>query len=169
MSRKLRQLIYFCSLLAALALVAITFANLRVSSVSSGKLFVNAEDVPKNDVALLLGTSPIVGNHPNVFYVERIKATTALWLQGKVRGILISGDNSKPTYNEPDHMKRDLIEAGIPAEFITCDYAGLRTLDSVVRASKIFGLKSVVIVSQEEHVERAIYLATGSNISAVGL
>ncbi|OYU32364.1 MAG: hypothetical protein CFE39_03810 [Comamonadaceae bacterium PBBC2] len=169
MSRKLRQLLYACSLLAMLALIAVTFANWRVSSVSSGKLFVTAEDVPKIDVALLLGTSPKVGNHPNLFYVERIKATTALWRLGKVRGILISGDNSKPNYNEPDHMKRDLVEAGVPVEFITCDYAGLRTLDSVIRASKIFGLKSVVIVSQEEHVERAIYLATDSNISAVGL
>ncbi|OYU43844.1 MAG: hypothetical protein CFE44_16135 [Burkholderiales bacterium PBB4] len=66
-------------------------------------------------------------------------------------------------------MKKDLIEAGIPAEFITCDYAGLRTLDSVVRARRVFGLHSLVIVSQEEHVERAIYLAADSSLDAVGL
>jgi SanA protein len=117
----------------------------------------------------LLGTSPKVGSKPNFFYVERIKATTQLWQLGKVRAILISGDNSTPHYNEPDRMKKDLIAAGVPAEFITCDYAGLRTLDSVFRATMVFGLHSVVIVSQEEHLERALYLASGVDLGAVGL
>ena len=70
---------------------------------------------------------------------------------------------------EDDPMKTDLIAAGIPSEFITCDYAGLRTLDSVFRASMIFGVRSAVIVSQREHVERALYLATGTDLVAVGL
>jgi SanA protein len=101
--------------------------------------------------------------------VERIRATIQLWQVGKIRAVLISGDNSTPHYNEPDQMKKDLIAAGVPAEFITCDYAGLRTLDSVFRASMVFGLHSVVIVSQKEHLERALYLASAVDIDAVGL
>jgi SanA protein len=110
-----------------------------------------------------------VGSRPNFFYVERIRSTTQLWQLGKVRGVLISGDNSTPHYNEPDQMNKALIAAGVPAEFIACDYAGLRTLDSVFRASIVFGLHSVVIVSQEEHLERALYLASGLDLGAVGL
>lgn len=169
MSKKIHSFLKAFTALAFVALAAIAFADWRVGRASEGKLFTDAQNVPKRDAALLLGTSPKVGAQPNFFYAERIKATTALWRLGKVRGILISGDNSKPSYNEPDHMKKDLIAAGVPEEFITCDYAGLRTLDSVVRASKVFGLTSVVIVSQEEHLERALYLASDKGLDAVGL
>lgn len=137
MISKYRKFLCAAALFALLILAAIVFADWRVGDATTGKLFTKVEDVPGHDVALLLGTSPKVGTQPNFFYVERIKATVALWNLGKVRGILISGDNSKPDYNEPDQMKKDLIEAGVPAEFITCDYAGLRTLDSVVRANRV--------------------------------
>jgi SanA protein len=169
MSKNGKRFLKIGAIFFALALGAIVLADWRVRDVSKDKIFRKAKDVPAHDVALLLGTSPKVGSHPNFFYVERIRATTQLWQLGKVRAVLISGDNSTPQYNEPDQMKRDLVSAGIPAEFITCDYAGLRTLDSVVRASQIFGLHSVVIVSQEEHLERALYLASGWDLGAVGL
>ncbi len=169
MSKKVRKVLTITAVLSALALGMIVFADWRVRDASKDKIFSKAEDVPAHDVALLLGTSPKVGSHPNFFYVERIRATTRLWQLGKVRAVLISGDSSTPHYNEPDQMKKDLIAAGVPAEFITCDYAGLRTLDSVFRASRVFGLHSVVIVSQEEHLERALYLASGSELGAVGL
>jgi SanA protein len=157
------------AVLVAIGLAAITFADWSVADASAGKLFSKAEDVPEHDVALLLGTSPKVGSKANYFYVERIKATTQLWKLRKVRAVLISGDNSTKYYNEPDQMKTDLIAAGVPSEFITCDYAGLRTLDSVFRASMVFGVHSVVIVSQKEHLERALYLATATDLVGVGL
>jgi SanA protein len=152
-----------------ISLAAIAFADWSVTDASAGKLFSHAEDVPDHDVALLLGTSPKVGSKPNYFYSERIKATTQLWKLGKVRAVLISGDNSTKNYNEPDQMKADLVAAGVPSEFITCDYAGLRTLDSVFRASMVFGVHSVVIVSQREHLERALYLASATELAGVGL
>lgn len=169
MRKRIRVALSFVTILAILSLAAIGFADWSVSNASINKLFSNVEDVPTQDVALLLGTSPTVGSKPNFFYVERIKATTQLWKLRKVRAVLISGDNSTKFYNEPDRMKADLIAAGIPSEFITCDYAGLRTLDSVFRASMIFGVRSAVIVSQREHVERALYLASGTDLVAVGL
>jgi SanA protein len=169
MSKVVRRFLVVIAALFVLALAAITFADWRVSDASKDKIFSKAEDVPEYDVALLLGTSPKLGSKPNHFYVERIRATIQLWKLGKIRAILISGDSSTPHYNEPDQMKRDLVAAGVPVEFITCDYAGLRTLDSVLRASMVFGLHSVVIVSQEEHLERALYLASSVDLAAVGL
>ena len=169
MRKGIRVALVVLGVVTVISFAAIAFADWSVTGAAAGKLFSRAEDVPQRDVALLLGTSPKVGSKPNYFYVERIKATTQLWKLGKVRAVLISGDNSTKYYNEPDHMKTDLIAAGVPPEFITCDYAGLRTLDSVFRASMIFGVHSVVIVSQKEHLERALYLATGTDLDGVGL
>lgn len=166
---RIKTILAILAAIVVTCLALIAYANWDVANASEGKLFNKAEDVPKQDVALLLGTSPTVGGQPNFFYVERIKATVQLWKLAKVRAVLISGDNSRKDYNEPDHMKSDLVSAGIPEEFITCDYAGLRTLDSVFRTSMVFGVHSVVIVSQREHVERALYLASGARLAGVGL
>ncbi|MBL4771770.1 MAG: YdcF family protein, partial [Planctomycetes bacterium] len=80
-------------------------------------------------------------------------------IAGRVRALLVSGDNSRKSYNEPDAMRRDLIAAGVPAAYITCDYAGFRTLDSVIRAREVFGQDDFVVVSQPFHAERAVFLA----------
>ncbi|PRC92038.1 SanA/YdcF family protein [Solimicrobium silvestre] len=156
-------------LLISCAMLIIVLADWRISDVAKNKIVAQAEQVVDQDVVLVLGTSPQIGSKPNYFYVERIRAVVQLWQLGKVRAVLVSGDNSTPHYNEPDRMKRDLVAAGIPPEFITCDYAGLRTYDSIARAGKIFGLKRVVIVSQREHLERALYLASAMHLDATGL
>jgi len=166
---KLKILIVGMAAFCVLSLSVIAFADWRVSQAVGNAVFSKAEDVPEQEVALLLGTAPTVGEKSNFFYVERLKATTQLWRLGKIRAVLISGDNSRTDYNEPEQMKQDLVTAGIPAEYITCDYAGLRTLDSVSRANKVFGLQGFVVVSQRKHVERALYLASEMGLRTVGL
>ena len=83
-----------------------------------------------------------------------------------MRALLVSGDHGRREYNEPDTMKAGLIERGVPGEYITCDYAGFRTLDSVVRAQSVFGQNSFVVVSQPFHAERAVFLAKQRGLDA---
>lgn len=121
-----------------------------------------------NEVGLLLGTSKYAYGRPNSYFVNRINAAAELYRAGKVKYILVSGDNSEESYNEPQDMKEALIAAGINAEDIYVDYAGFSTLDSVVRTSKVFNIESLTIISQQFHCERAIYIARAHGIKAVG-
>jgi len=159
-------------IIGSVALVAagILLGSDLLVSASAGKLVVdNIEGVEPMPVALLLGTARTHQGRPNQFYQARIEAAAALFHSGKVRGILVSGDNATIYYNEPIVMQKDLMSLGVPAEFITLDYAGFRTLDSVVRAKEVFGLDHLVIVSQRFHAERAIFLARHFGIQASGL
>lgn len=132
-------------------------------------LFENAAEVPATRAALVFGCNRLVSGRPNLYFKYRIEAAAALWNGGKVQCFIVSGDNHIESYNEPEDMKAALVEAGVPAEKIVCDYAGLRTLDSVVRAKEIFGLSEVVFVSQKFHNERAAYLAESIGLKAWGL
>lgn len=105
---------------------------------------------------------------PNPYYVHRINATVALYNAKKIDFILVSGDNGSKYYNEPDTFKRALVKEGIPADKIFLDYAGFRTLDSMVRAHLVFGLDRVTVISQQFHNERAIYLAEKKGLKAIG-
>lgn len=120
------------------------------------------------EVALVLGTSPTVDGRPNLYYQARLQTTAALWRAGKVRAIIVSGGTLPPGVDEPTAMKNDLVRMGVPAAYITCDFAGLRTLDSVVRAREVFGEDSYIIVSQDFHLRRALFLARQHGHDAIG-
>ncbi|HIP31905.1 MAG TPA: vancomycin high temperature exclusion protein [Crocinitomicaceae bacterium] len=126
-------------------------------------------EIPSCKTGLLLGTSKYVkSGNINQYYQNRIDATVELYNAGKIKFVLISGDNSTRHYDEPTTMKEDLIARGIPDDKIFLDYAGFRTLDSVVRAKEIFGQIKLCIISQQFHNERAIYIAEKNGIDAVG-
>lgn len=155
--------------LLTIALLAILLSNSVISSAAEGKTFSAVDEVPTNRVGLVLGTAKnLVGGQPNRYYSNRISATIALYKAGKIEFVLVSGDNGTQYYNEPKTIKKDLIEGGIPAERIYLDYAGFRTLDSVVRAKEVFGLERVTVISQKFHNERAIYLAEKKGLTAMG-
>nr|WP_317616554.1 ElyC/SanA/YdcF family protein [Pseudozobellia thermophila] len=155
-------------LCAALAMV-IFLCNLTITNAAEGKTFTSPQDIEKNRVGLVLGTSKkLIGGLPNPYYSYRIEATIKLYKAGKIEFVLVSGDNGTRYYNEPNTIKKDLIAGGIPAEKIFLDFAGFRTLDSMVRAKEIFGLDSVTVISQEFHNQRAIYLAEKKGLSAIG-
>lgn len=129
----------------------------------------DVDAVPYNRVALVLGTSKyLIGGSPNHYFKYRIKAAAELYNNGKVDYILVSGDNATVQYNEPRQMRRALIQAGIPASAIYSDYAGFRTLDSIVRAKEVFGQSHFTVVSQAFHNERAIFIARHFGIEAIG-
>ncbi len=115
--------------------------------------------MPSARVGLVLGTSKFTRqNRPNLYYRYRLNAAEKLFKQGKISYILVSGDNSSKYYNEPLQMKKDLIKRGIPADRIISDYAGFRTYDSMMRAKEIFGLDTLIVISQNFHVRRAVYI-----------
>ena len=132
-------------------------------------VFETPETVPAMATALVLGTAPTTrGGSANTYFAARIAAAKRLFDSGKIERILVSGDNRRHDYNEPKAMKDALVELGIPEDKIHCDYAGLRTLDSVIRAQAVFGQNRFIVVSQAFHCERAVFLARSRGIEAVG-
>ncbi|MFO8063783.1 MAG: SanA/YdcF family protein [Spirochaetota bacterium] len=149
-------------------LLAVFFANTVISSDAGSRLYTDLDEVPYNEVGLLLGTSKYaVGGQVNLFFEYRIRATVALFESGKIDYVIASGDNSLSSYNEPLRMKEELVERGIDEERIYLDYAGFRTLDSVVRTHRVFGQRQFTIISQGFHSERALYIAAQKGLDPV--
>lgn len=160
------------SLVAFLLLVIIftVFANVKVERAAAGKIYTSVDSVPHNKVALLLGTNPLnKWGRPNSYFTNRIKTASELYKAGKVDYIIASGDNHTKDYDEPTAMRDSLMAHGVPEDRIILDFAGFRTLDSVVRAKEIFGCDSLTIISQADHNARALYLAEANGIEAVAV
>jgi SanA protein len=150
-------------------LIGVVAIDTYISKQAEPKLYSNIKKIPAKKAALVLGTAKyMVGGGKNYFYTYRIRAAAALFKAGKVKAIVVSGDNSTKYYNETSKMKKDLINSGIPRKYITLDPLGVRTLDSVVRAEAIFDLKDYIIVSQKFHLERALFIAKAKGQKAIG-
>ncbi|WGE91832.1 SanA/YdcF family protein [Actinobacillus genomosp. 1] len=131
-------------------------------------IYTDINKLPKHQNAVVLGTSKFYAKGtPNLYYKYRLEAAEKLIKNGKVERLLVSGDNKTPYYNEPKVMLNDLVRMGIGKEFIQQDFAGYRTLDSIVRASKVYRLESFVIITQKFHCERALFIAKYHGINAV--
>lgn len=168
--KKVKRTLTICGILVVLLVLFVATCNIIVLNSCSGYLYNDAQSVPHKRVALLLGTNPKVkSGKMNYFYKYRIDAVADLYKQGKFDRLLISGDNSRKSYSEPDAMKADLIAAGIPEDVIYLDFAGFSTYDSMVRAKKVFGLSEMIVISQRFHNQRAVYIARQNGIDAVGL
>ena len=166
---KIIKLYKWALLLSPFVLFAIICLDTYVLLETENQTFQSTEEIPHNRVGLVLGTSKFMAyGDINLYYLYRIKAAEELFKAGKIDFILVSGDNGRIGYNEPLLFKKDLILLGIPEEKIVLDYAGFSTLDSVLRAQKIFGLNSFTVISQRFHNERAIFLAKQKGIAAIG-
>jgi SanA protein len=151
------------------ACVGIYICNSIIIDAAKSKLYSNTNEVPFRRVGLLLGTSPTIANGQiNPFYENRVAAAGELIRTGKIKYLIISGDNGTKEYNEPESMRLDLIKLGIDSTVLYLDYAGFRTFDSIKRLKEIFGQDSVTVISQKFHNERAIYIATREGINAIG-
>jgi SanA protein len=148
--------------------VAVLVCDSLVKNAAGGKVYTEVNAVPHHRVALLLGTSKYMQDgRINLYYAYRIEAAVALLQSGKADYMVVSGDNSTHDYNEPRWMRDDLVCRGIDSSRIFMDYAGFRTLDSVVRLKEIFNQNEAIIVSQPFHNERALFLAMHEDIHAV--
>jgi SanA protein len=152
-----------------IVILGIIACNVYVELSAKGKTFNNTTEIPSNKVGLLLGTGKyLINGNINLFYKYRINAAVQLYKAGKVEYILVSGDNGNKNYDEPTTFKEDLMAAGIPEGNIILDYAGFRTLDSVIRSKEIFQQENITIISQQFHNERAIAIANAKGMNAVG-
>lgn len=170
MKLKYIKLLSLTIVIAVFALFVILFgANYFVKSSADNLTFDKVENVPDNQIGLLLGTSKLLGNgYQNYYFKYRIEATVALFKNNKIKYLIISGDNSRKEYDEPTDMKQELIKNGIDSTKIYLDFAGFRTFDSVVRAKEIFGQNNLLIISQKFHNERAIFIAHKLKMKAIG-
>ncbi len=145
--------------LALLGLLFVLAANWWVIHTAAPHVHDNLTALPPADVALVLGCSHrLADGRENLYFRHRVEAAAALYRAGKVRHLLVSGDNHVHTYNEPADLRDALMERGVPRADITLDHAGFRTLDSMFRARDVFGLRRVIVVSQPWHAARAVYL-----------
>lgn len=156
-----------CIVILLLVVAAIIIPNLVISSY--GRYSYDRLDPPKVYCAILLGTSKYLpGGRRNLYYTYRIEAAKRLYDNGGCEKIIVSGDNETMQYNEPQRMRKDLLKAGVASEDIICDYAGFRTLDSIIRFKKVFGRQRGVVISQKFHNERAIYIARAYGVELYG-
>ena len=160
--------VWAAGVLGLVACGLLIWADHLCLTAASGRIFRRTDQVPRNDVALVLGTSKTTrkGN-PNLHFTQRINAAVELYRAGKVQHLLVSGDNHVVGYDEPTDMMNALVAAGVPTNAITRDYAGFRTLDSVVRGNTVFGLKQFTIVTEEFHCPRALWIAKQRGLNAV--
>lgn len=161
---------YRYSVYASIAILSLLIvSNWHIEKAYDDQVYTNITDFSGKRIGLVLGTIPKMKNgNDNLFYKYRIQAAIKLWREGKISHFVVSGDNHIKGYDEPSEMKKSLLKAGVPSNKITCDYAGFRTLDSVERLDKVFGQnKNVIIISQEFHNERALFLCNSFDIEAI--
>lgn len=162
MKKIVKRIAWAAGVIAILCIALMFVCNQIVVNNAKGKMFSDIDSIRYNKVGLLLGTTPQarIGRITNYFFVYRIDAAEQLYKAGKIEKILISGDeNSLDGINEPECMRDSLVARGVPASAIILDGKGYRTINSVVNANKVYGLKSFTIISQKFHNERAIYQA----------
>ena len=152
--------------LAAVLVVGGCSVFIRVSS--SGETY-SVGDVPAAPVALVLGAGLNADGTPSGYLAARLDTTQQLWAAGKIKAVLVSGDNSTSSHDEVDAMRDYLTARGVPANKVVRDYAGFDTYASCVRAKKIFGVQQAIVVTQAFHVPRALFLCEGAGIHVVGV
>ena len=150
-------------------ILSIIVAAALIRCAARGRMYQDTAAIPHRRVGLVLGCAKYLSNgRANLFFRHRMRAAAQLFHARKVDYLLVSGDNHVAGYNEPADMKDSLIESGVPAERIYCDFAGFRTLDSIVRAKEIFGQTELTVVSQAFHNQRAIFIARNKGVDAIG-
>lgn len=165
-----KRVVLSLAVFISLVILFTIIINKRVESVTESRIYDNMDLIPHNKVALLLGTSPLNKyGRPNSYFTNRIDIASQLYHAGKVDFIIASGDNHIKEYDEPTAMRDSLIAHGVPEDRIILDFAGFRTLDSVVRAKEVFGCDSLTIISQDDHCARALYLAEANGMDAVAM
>lgn len=166
-SSRRRNGILLVLLLAGTGFVA--WSNWHVLNAGRDRLHTDLADVPARDVGVVFGTIPALANgNANLHFTGRIDAAVALYRAGKVRHLIVSGDNHTALYDEPTAMRDALIARGVPADAITRDYAGFRTLDTVVRAEAVFEAGPCVLITQRYHNTRALAIARARGVDAIG-
>jgi SanA protein len=165
--RWLKRLTIICLIIFFSVLLG---CNIWVVKSTEENVYFDLDKLPNHRIALVLGTSHrTTSGAANPFFEKRIEMAARLYSLGKIDHFILSGDNRTIYYNEPITMRKALIKKGVPASAITLDFAGFRTLDSVVRSKEIFGQDKITIITQPFHSYRALFISHYYNIDAVAM
>jgi SanA protein len=163
-----KKIIKYCVAVLLILFLTIYFCNYYIISSTRAQVYSDITTIPFRKVGLVLGASKKTNRGTANFYFSyRMQAAYQLFKAGKVQYLLVSGDNHTKGYDEPSDMLEALIALGVPDSCIFLDYAGFRTLDSVVRCNEVFGEDSITIISQEFHNQRALFIANKNKIQAI--
>lgn len=157
-------------LIAGLAIIVVILSNIWIIMATRSQVYESVDSVPHKKIGLVLGTtSKLRTGENNPYFSERIITAAKLYDQGKIEHFILSGDNNTVYYNEPAKMREALMEKGIPGEAITMDFAGFRTLDSVVRCKEVFGQEEIIVITQQFHSYRALFIGDYYGLDAVAI
>ncbi|MFE0916850.1 vancomycin high temperature exclusion protein [Streptomyces nigra] len=158
-----RRLVQAVMAVSVLALLPATWTRLA----TDGRLR-TAADVPRTDVAVVFGAG-LWDGEPSPYLAHRLDTAARLYRAGRIEVVLVTGDNSRKDYDEPDAMRAYLVRHGVPDARIVSDYAGFDTWDSCVRAKRIFGVDDAVLISQDFHIRRAVALCQEAGVTSYGV
>jgi SanA protein len=167
MSRVRRLLVIGAALL--ILAVAGTVALRAFSAWQARGRIYTLDAVPARPVAIVFGARILGGGRLSAMLADRVQAAAELYHSGKVRALLMTGDNSEQYYNEPEAMRQYALGLGVPDEAIVLDYAGFRTYDSCFRARDIFQVDAAILVTQDFHLDRALLVCNQLGIDSVGV
>ena len=168
-AKKLRKFIVI--VIAILVLLSIVFATLYIylDYKYKDRIFTSVNDIPNADVALVFGAGYRKDGFLYSVLRDRVEKAVDLYKSGKVKKLLMSGDNPVKEYNEPKAMQKKAIELGVKKEDIRLDFAGKRTYDSCYRLKHIWMQNKVILLTQEYHLPRALYICNELGVNAYGL
>jgi len=155
------------SLLLAIFLFTIILSQ-YIKHTTASLIYTTMQEVPETHTAIVLGASVKGDGHLSTILEDRVETAYRLYQQGKVKRLLLSGDHGSKYYDEPTAMKAYLVNKGIPAEHIYLDYAGFDTYDSMYRSQAVFEVKDALIITQNFHLPRALYIARRLDLNYKG-
>lgn len=159
----------FLILVALFVVASISiYCIIRYVDSSSDNYIVDLDNAPRADAIMVLGAYVYSSGEPSLVLAKRLDYGYELYKAGKAKKILVSGDNGTVQYDEVNAMKNYLLKKGVPAEDIFLDHAGFNTYDSMYRAKEIFGIKKLLVSTQQFHINRSIYIARQLGIDAYG-
>ncbi|MCC6372350.1 MAG: YdcF family protein [Bacteroidia bacterium] len=163
------KFVRYTLVLILLTVLLVFGINYRVNSLSKNYIFKTTKDVPESYTALVLGAFVYKSGHLSGILQDRVEKAVELYKNKKVKRFLLSGDHGRKKYDEVNSMKKYLLEKGIDTADIFLDHAGFDTYNSMVRAKEVFEVNDVIIVSQEFHLPRAVYIARSKGLNAYGV
>ena len=158
--------------LCLIGIVSIGLINKYVRMQNAGKIQTSITEIPAENpprVAIVFGARVWGDGEVSPVLYDRVLTAVELYRAGRVKKILMSGDNSTENYDEPTAMKKTAVGLGVPADNIVLDFAGRRTYDTCYRAKNIFGIEKAILVTQQFHLPRAIYLCSNLGVDSIGI
>jgi SanA protein len=164
----IKKIVKYGLLLCVFGILFILGLNIYIEKTSNKRIYSDKEKIPNCYTGLVLGAKVYDDGRLSGILRDRVESALELYRIGKIKRFLLSGDHGRTKYDEVNQMKKYLIKKGVPKEDIFLDHAGFDTYDSAIRAKKVFLADDVIIITQNFHVKRAVYIANSLGLNAYG-